>query len=57
MHHIEGTAREPTAITTYLTPHSLMTDEEDHVEQAERHWDNYHQKNSHAPTTITSACQ
>jgi len=43
MRHIEGTARQPTAIPTYPTTCSLTTDEEDCLEQAERCWDDYHQ--------------
>ena len=44
MRHIEGTARQTTAIPTYPTTCSLTTDEEDHLEQAERPWDDYHQR-------------
>ena len=43
MCHIESTARQPTAIPTYTTTHSLTADKEDRLEQAERCWDDYHQ--------------
>jgi len=42
-HHIKGTAREPPKIPTFPTSCSLMEDEEDHLEKAEKCWDDYNQ--------------
>ena len=43
MQHIEGSAREPPMIPTFPTNHSLMQDEDEHLERAEKRWDEHHQ--------------
>ena len=43
-HHIKGTARQPPQIPIFPTNHSLTDDEEDCLEKAEKHWDNYNQQ-------------
>src|SRR5882724_9546845 len=42
-HHIEGTARQPHQIPTFPTNRQLMSEEEDHLEKAEKRWDDYYQ--------------
>ena len=42
MRHLNGMIRIPNEILTYLDSHVISEDEEDALEKAEKHWDEYH---------------
>ena len=41
--HIEGTTSEPPVIPTFPTSQLLTPEEDEHLERAEKWWDEYHQ--------------
>ena len=42
--HLNGTARVPPVIPTYPKGHTLTEEEEDKLDDLERRWDNYNQR-------------
>jgi hypothetical protein len=44
--HLDGTARIPPAIPTYPDGHTLTDEEEEKLDNLERHWNDYNQRES-----------